>query len=113
MPRGDAFVADRGEGRIAAELRVTFVGGEGRTRNVSTRGIYFVTESVLAVGQPIELQIQFPDLPAGGLQVTCNGHVLRVENEGALRGVAAAIASFAFRRMSSRRGKQLSGETKG
>lgn len=95
-----ALVAGREAERVAADFQVTFAAGEGVARNVSASGIYFETDSVLVVGQPIELRIQFPDFPGGGLQVTCNAYVVRVETQSTARGVAAAIASFEFRRMS-------------
>src|SRR5690349_14751443 len=94
-----AFVAGREAVRVAAALRVTFAAGQGVTRNVSASGIYFVTETVFVVGQAIKLHIEFADLPGGLLAVTCNGRVVRVEKQGAVRGVAAAIADFEFRRM--------------
>lgn len=91
-------MAGRKEERVPADLRVTFASGEGVARNVSANGIYFVTHCVLAEGEQVELKIEFPDLPGGGLEVTCRGRVVRVQDEGSARGVAAAFASLEFRR---------------
>ena len=94
-----AFVAGRKEERVSAELRVGFADGEGITRNVSASGIYFVTASRFDQGQPLELHIEFPDFPGGGLEVTCFARVVRVAQEGTAHGVGAAISSFEFRRL--------------
>jgi hypothetical protein len=97
-------VAGREEVRVATALRVRFATGEGVTRNVSASGIYFVTDTVFAVGQSIKLHIEFDDLPGGPLAVTCDGRVVRVERDGTARGVAAVISRFEFRRVSEPRG---------
>src|SRR3954464_15576065 len=88
------FVVGRKEERVSADLRVAFAGGEGTARNVSASGIYFVTASPFDQGQPLELRIEFPDFPGGGLEVTCFARVVRVAHEGGVRGVGAAISSF-------------------
>jgi PilZ domain len=97
-------VAGREEVRVATALRVTFAAGHGVTRNVSATGIYFVTDTVFAIGQSIKLHLEFADLPGGPLAVTCDGRVIRVESEGTAQGVAATIAKFEFRRISEPRG---------
>jgi PilZ domain len=94
-------VAGRKEERVFTDLRVAFAGGEGVARNVSATGIYFLTASAFEEGQPIELRIEFPDFPGGGLEVTCYGRVVRVADEGTSRGVGAAIANFEFRRITA------------
>jgi hypothetical protein len=91
-------LAGREEERVLANAGVRFAGGEGVARNVSASGIYFVTHSVFHIGQAVELELEFPDLPGGALRVTCSGRVVRVQSEGTTWGVAAAIANFAFRR---------------
>jgi len=97
-------VAGREEARVTTAWRVTFAAGQGVTRNVSASGIYFVTDSAFAVGQPIKLHIEFDDLPGGPLAVICDARVVRVEKDGTARGVAATIAKFEFRRIPEPRG---------
>ena len=95
-----SHMASRKEERVVTDLRVRLEGGEGRVHNVSASGIYFVTEVPLTVGQPVDLKLEFHDLPSGALEVTCTARVVRIEPHGdAARGVAAAISSFEFRRL--------------
>ena len=100
-PAVKPFVAGRKEERVSAELRVAFAGGEGVARNVSASGICFITASEFEEGQPVELHIEFPDFPGGGLEVTCYARVVRVVQEGTSRAVGAAIANFEFRRIAA------------
>jgi hypothetical protein len=91
-------LAGREEERVLANARVRFTDGQGVARNVSASGIYFVTDSVFHIGQAVELELEFPEMPGGGLYVTCLGRVVRVQSEGTTWGVGAAISNFAFRR---------------
>jgi PilZ domain-containing protein len=92
-------VAGRKEERFQAELTVTLEGGEGVARNVSASGIYFVTDMALEDGQPVKFTLEFPDLASGPIGVNCFARVVRVEQQGAQRGVAASICSFEFHRV--------------
>ena len=100
-PAAKPFVAGRKEERVFADVRVAFAGGEGVARNVSASGICFITASAFEEGQPVELHIEFPDLPGGGLEVTCYARVVRVAQEGTSRAVGAEIAHFEFRRIAA------------
>ena len=92
------LVAGRKEERVFADVRVAFAGGEGVARNVSASGICFITASAFEEGQSVELHIEYPDFPAGALEVTCYGRVVRVVQEATGRTVGVAIAHFEFRR---------------
>jgi hypothetical protein len=94
-------MAGRKEERVFTDLRVAFAHGEGVARNVSASGIYFVTASAFQEGQAVELHIEFPEFPGGGLEVTCYGRVVRIAQEGRARGVGATISSFEFRRIAT------------
>lgn len=96
-------MARRKEERVPADLALKLEGGQGRVRNVSASGIYFLTDVPLTEGQPVDLKLEFRDFPSGPLEVTCIGRVVRVEQQGAEMGVAAAISSFEFRRMDEKR----------
>lgn len=85
---------DRFETDIAVSLEG---GGEGVARNVSANGIYFVTEAMLEKGQPVRFSLRFEDLPSGPIAVECIARVVRVEEQGARRGIGASISSFEFR----------------
>jgi hypothetical protein len=96
-----AHVAESGrrDERFGTELTVQLEGGEGLVRNVSASGIYFVTDVTLKEGQPVKLRLDFQDFPSGPISVNCSARIVRVEEQGARKGVAAAISSFEFRRI--------------
>lgn len=89
----------RKEERFATDLAIMFEGGEGVAQNVSANGIYFVTDAALQVGQPVKFRLEFANFPGGPIAVNCVARVVRVQEQGASRGVGASIASFEFRRI--------------
>ena len=92
-------MAGRKEERFDTELVVKLEDGEGIARNVSATGIYFVTDVGLVEGQPVDFKLEFDNFPGGPVEVRCSAHVVRVEQQGARKGVAASISSFEFQRM--------------
>lgn len=97
-------MSGRKEERVPTELPLKLEGGEGTVRNVSASGIYFLTDVPLTEGQPVDLKLEFRDFPSGPLEVTCIARVVRIEQQGGTKGVAAAISSFEFRRIGGKRG---------
>lgn len=82
----------RHEERIEVALPVLFEGGSrGTTRNVSASGVYVETEGTVRLGLPVKLVIEFTDHPGGPLRVTCEARILRVEERGTRRGIAASL----------------------
>jgi len=71
------------------------------TRNVSARGMYFLTDAQLAIGQELECVLVLPETltqaPAPVL-VGCRGQVLRVSGDlpANKNGVAVEIHSYDF-----------------
>lgn len=92
-------MAGRKEERFATELPIKLEGGEGVVRNVSANGIYFVTDAALKEGQPVRFTLEFLNFPSGPIAVNCVARVVRLEEQGARRGVGASISSFEFRRL--------------
>ena len=87
----------RKEQRFDTELTVKLDGGgEGVARNVSANGIFFVTDVALEAGQPVKLILEFQDFAGGPMEVNCSARVVRVEEQGAGRGIGASIDSFEF-----------------
>lgn len=80
-------------------MTVKFAQGEGVVRNVSARGIYFVTDAPLEQGEPVKFTLDFQNLPGGPIHVNCIARIVRVKQRGAKKGVAAAIDSFEFLRI--------------
>ena len=89
----------RKDERYGADLTVRFEGGEGAVRNVSASGIYFLTDVALKEGQPVRFTLDFESFPSGPISVNCIARIVRVEEQGARKGIAAAISSFEFRRI--------------
>jgi hypothetical protein len=79
--------------------------GAGKTRNVSSGGLWMTTESMLTSGMPVELSLTWPVL----LNDTCPmklmiyGCVVRSND----RGAAIAIERYEFRTQGSRAYQQL------
>jgi PilZ domain len=94
----------RKEERFDTALTVRLEGGgEGVARNVSASGIFFVTNVALEAGQPVRFSLKFLDFPGGPIEVNCSARVMRVEEQGAGRGVGASIDSFDFHTLSDKR----------
>lgn len=68
------------------------------TRDVSYRGLYFLTETNFESGNAIEFVITLPqDITGGDVKIRCQGEIVRVEptSDGRM-GVAAKIAHYEF-----------------
>jgi hypothetical protein len=76
----------------------SFTEKQGETRDVSYRGLYFLTEAAPEAGSPIEFVITLPQqiTLAGDVHIRCYGRVLRVEPHDGRRGVAARIDRHEF-----------------
>ena len=91
------------ERRRAERFRITvpvrLEQGTGRTRDISTDGVFFETsQRWLSVGAPVKLALLFRRVRAGRLpvEVECEGHVVRVEELGEQIGVAVVFTAYAF-----------------
>ena len=75
-------------------------GRNGRTRDISTRGIYFTIDQDLAAGAELDITLTLPAEITRGTEVfvRAQGRVVRVEqrsNDGTTRmGVAAVIERY-------------------
>lgn len=85
--------------RFAVELELKLEDGYGLLANVSASGVYFVTDVALNEGQVVKFTLEFQDFPSGSIAVKCIARVVRVEERGAKKGVAAEICSFEFHRV--------------
>jgi hypothetical protein len=70
-------------------------GGIGVTRDVSTSGVYFVSDAEQAVGSEIDFTIDF-ETPSGPLHLKCHGQVVRTEKRGSRIGHAVKILESRF-----------------
>lgn len=71
---------------------------EGRaiTINLSSTGVYFVTDQPLTAGQEILFVVTFEHSTRAGTRVTCNGRILRIDERPDGFGVAATYEPIEF-----------------
>ena len=95
----------RGTRRFALDLpiAVTFLDNgtcevTGRTRDVSSRGVFFYVKSNIHEGAAIEFLMTLPTevTLTDAIRVHCTGKVLRVDPTGAAQGIAVAIDKYDF-----------------
>ena len=103
MPDG----ADRREARrfaMSLPMRVLPCEERGKevranTRDVSYRGLYFLSETKFEVGTPIDFILKLPEpvSATGVVDIRCSGRVLRVEaGANGTMGIAAKIERYEF-----------------
>jgi Tfp pilus assembly protein PilZ len=80
----------RGE-RYKLALPLQLKNGAGMTRDISTSGIFFETESAYAIGDTIRLLLNFEDET-----LQCEARVVRVEPCNGQFGVAVELKSYVF-----------------
>jgi hypothetical protein len=95
----------RGSRRFTMALPITIheAGGEhaqgqGETRDVSFRGLYFISSSNFEVGSKIDFVLTLPKeiTLATDVQIRCSGLVVRVEPHSEQAGIAARIEKYEF-----------------
>lgn len=71
---------------------------QGQTRDVSFRGLYFLSEADFTPGSPLEFVLTLPReiTLAGDVKIRCFAQVVRTEPESGQRGVAARIDRYEF-----------------
>ena len=72
---------------------------DANTRDVSYRGLYFLTDADFKVGHEIEFVITLPQqvTQSGDVNIRCLGQVVRIEpTENGKVGIAARIARYEF-----------------
>ena len=70
----------------------------GRTRDVSSRGVFFYVNSSITEGSPIEFTMTLPPeiTLSSPIRVHCTGKVVRVDKSTLGQGVAVAIDKYDF-----------------
>ena len=81
--------------------------GVGRTRNVSSGGVWFSTENMLTSGMPVELSMNWPVLlnDSCPMKLMIYGCIVRSNEKGA----AVAIERYEFRTQGSRNFQSTAG----
>jgi hypothetical protein len=74
---------------------LSFGAAEGRTKDLSSRGVYFVTPLDPKVGSVVALSVTLPpSSPMGDLALELRARVVRLDDYGDRRGVAAEIETW-------------------
>ncbi|MBZ5508263.1 MAG: PilZ domain-containing protein [Acidobacteriia bacterium] len=70
----------------------------GRTRDVSSRGVFMYLDTEIAAGAAIEFVMTLPSeiTLSDPIRVRCTGKVLRVDKTAQQQGVAITIAKYDF-----------------
>jgi len=72
---------------------------KAQTRDVSYRGLYFLTEARFEDGSEIDFILTLPQqmITAGDVNIRCHGRVVRIEtDETGKTGIAAKIEKYEF-----------------
>lgn len=71
---------------------------QGRTRDVSFRGLYFTADAQYDPGTPLQFILTLPKeiTKAGDVNILCFAQVVRVEPQNERCGVAARIERYEF-----------------
>jgi Tfp pilus assembly protein PilZ len=77
--------------RYKVALPVQLKNGAGMTRDISTSGIFFETESAYSIGDTIRLFLNFEHET-----LQCEARVVRVEPRNGQFGVAVELKSYVF-----------------
>lgn len=78
---------------------VSVISVEGKravTVNVSSMGVYFVTDQPLTAGQAVLVVITFDHAASAETRATCDGRIVRVERQPDGFGVAATCEVIRF-----------------
>jgi len=100
-------ISDRREARrfaMSLPVRVMLNDANGpelkaSTRDVSYRGLYFLTEALFEKGSEIDFVLTLPQqiISAGDVNIRCHGRVVRVEaDDHGKTGIAAKIEKYEF-----------------
>jgi len=81
--------------RFQVALPVELPQGNGLTRDLSACGVFFQTDSVLALEEVIQfaLVLEYVD-PGRPVRLQCRGRVVRLERQDNTWGVAVAIMAY-------------------
>jgi len=82
--------------RYPVALEIGVNSSTGVTMNMSSSGVYFVTEHVLAPDQQVALVFPFEHAAPTGTRAACSARVLRVESRSPGYGIAATYEAITF-----------------
>jgi hypothetical protein len=80
--------------RYSMDVPVRVGDQEGLTRDVSTRGLYFVAPLDMTLGTPIEMDLALPSARTGPLSIRLRARIVRMDDLGEFKGLAAEIEEW-------------------
>ena len=80
--------------RYALQLPVAFGAGTGTTRDVSVSGVFFDTDATVAVGHAVRVALKNIRTDPDGIEVVCEGRIVRVEPNDRRLGVAVFVETI-------------------
>ncbi len=81
--------------RVRVEVPVHLDQGTGISRDVSQSGVFFFTDQPFSPGTTFSFVLELDYIfPGETVRLHCKGEVVRVEEAGKKRGVAAVISEF-------------------
>jgi PilZ domain len=83
---------------VRSEASAGIVEHTAQTRDISFRGLYFLTDTPYEAGSKIEFVLTLPKeiTQAGDVRIRCYGRIVRVEARERSQGVAACIERYDF-----------------
>jgi hypothetical protein len=93
----EEFTERRLAQRYRLALTVELEHGTGRTRDISSSGMFFMTDQFFTLGQSIRFTLLLEHVdPSPSSHVQCQGTVVRVEPQEGHLGVAVAFTEYQF-----------------
>ena len=86
----------RGARRYELDLVVTLDGVPGESRNLSSTGLYVLSQGAFPPGTEVSVEVFFPGLSGRRKRLLGRGRVLREESNGSGAGVALQLLGWAF-----------------
>ena len=87
----------RASQRIQVEMPVYIGHEKAVTRDVSSTGIYFLTDQSFVEGADLNFSLDLSyALPGKPVKLYCQGEVIRIERHGEKFGIAAKINDFQY-----------------
>lgn len=83
--------------RVFVKIPITLENGEGVTRDANSTGVYFESDVDCAAGSEIKFSMKFENPGCPVMVWNCKGRVVRVEQNGGKRGIAAQILQSSLR----------------
>lgn len=81
--------------RTSGNLPVMLTNGSGITRDFNSLGVYFITNRLFIVNEPVDFSFTLSNLQGfSPVEVRCAGNVVRVESVENVFGVAVTLGSY-------------------